>query len=662
MFTYKDISVEQRPDRLIISNSKITRELDIANGYPRTVALAGANGRALAAESETIDFNFMGYNMPGRSDVVYEITNIECCAVEPTLFEGGHVRVCMDIFEPRGQLKFRREYIIYPEVAAIAVETSIVSPVEPNVYWTYRSQLRCVENRATNGPHYNAMDAITPAEDVTRFDAVEFLGRTDNCDVQVYEHPDVKANANGNILYCSNSDGSGFAFLQEAPPSVERRDLEEFDFHFGDDRRIASCCWGVSPHEVEPGKSYRGYRHIILVFNTPREREEIIFNYLKARYPDSSRKHAVMVNPWGCGGFPSRVSEEFLVSEVKATAKLGAECYQIDDGWQRGNGLWDLLGSNFALGNEFWEISTTRLKGTFAPMRAAADKVGVELALWTAPFFNVGYRDSVPFGDMILKYHREWGFNFIKVDSMVLRDYAAEQRLTSMFRRIREESNGEIFINLDVTNGQRGGFFYLLEYGNLFLQNRYVSLDIGIGYHPEKTLNSLWRLARYTRAQYLQIEIPYHAKVNEDFYTKNMAQRPSPSSYPQRYWAAIALFADPLLWFAPSDVVEPYASELREVMELHKKYRDKIFAGDTFPVGQEPNGKAVTGLWSRRDDGGMLVVYRELGSENGEIALELPGVENAAVKLVHGNATAEWKNGALQVTIPAAADFALFEY
>jgi len=88
-----------------------------------------------------------------------------------------------------------------------------------------------------------------------------------------------------------------------------------------------------------------------------------------------------------------------------------------------------------------------------------------------------------------------------------------------------------------------------LEYGNIFLENRYV-YGSGIGYHPEDTLNNLWTLSQYVRTQTLQIEIPAHEAVNNDFYIdRNQIQ---PDLYSAEYWAAIALFANPLLWFAPS--------------------------------------------------------------------------------------------------------------
>ena len=662
---YKDIYVRWNDGKLVIGNAAIERTLNIANGYPETISLKDLrHNRELVKPTGEIDFNYMGYNMPGLNNVVFHIEEIKAEPVQNSLYDNEHVRVTIKINEPNEEIIYLREYIIYPELPAIAVRNYITPAVNPNVYWTYRELLRCRENRATNGPHYCSVDAVIPGDDINRFDAVEFMGRTDDNDVQVFEHFDVKENTNGNLLYCSNADnGYGFVFLQEAPPSPERRDMENFDFYFTGNNRIRSCCWGVAPHEIKPNETYRSYRHIIILFNDDMERRTAVFNYMKTRYHERPQDHAVMVNPWGCCDFPKRVSEAFLIDEIKAAAKLGADCYQIDDGWQHGRGLWDMMGGNFHLTRKFWDISTTRLNGTFEPMVKTAEENNIDLALWTAPSCNLDYIDWESFADMVIKYHNECGFNFFKIDAMMLRSYESERNVEKIFTKARNASNGEIFFNLDVTNGQRGGYFYFLEYGNIFLENRYIGLSVGIGYHPEKTLKSIWRLAKYTRLQLLQVEVPNRGMFNEEFYRKNKSYHVMPNCYSQKYWAAVAMFANPLLWFAPSQLNDECASDITEMVELHKKYRSDIFAGDIIPIGAEPDGRAFTGFWSRRENAGMIIVYREYGCSLDYDLIDLPGVDvTAEFELVAGNGCVKAEDGKWRVTIPEAAGFAMFKY
>lgn len=663
-FSHLDIAAEWDEHFLCVGNSLIRRKMDISKGYPATVELTDlANRRELAVPSEEIDFFCMGYNLPGRNNAKFRITGIEATAVPQSIYEGEHVKVTISIEEPTEDIIYRREIYIYPHLAAISVRNFMTAAVMPNLYWTYRKRLRCDENRTTCNKHiFSAVDALTLAPSLSERFAVEFLGRTDESDQQVFEHRPAGDSACGNLLYVTDADGSGAVILQEAPPSDERRDMETADFKFGSGNRVWSCCWGFAPGEIRPGVEMRSYRHSIIAFGSESERRTAVFNYLKRRYPERPEERLVMVNPWGCGDFPNHACEKFLCDEIAASAdKFGAECYQIDDSWQQGGSLWRLLGENCHVDKDFWEISTTVLNGTLEPMADTAERHGIKLGLWTAPSLNVEYRDWREFAEMVLRYHREYGFLFFKVDAMALRSYEAERNIERAFRAVRDESDGKVMFNIDITNGQRDGYFMFLEYGNLFLENRYVSLNNFIGYHPDKTLRTLWRLAKYTRTQYLQIEVPCRSQTNHARAAVNPSYHVMPDVYSWSYWGAIALFANPLLWFAPSLVAESECAELREVVELHKKYREEIFAGDILPIGAEPDGRAVTGLWSRRADGGLIVVYREYGCSVPEARIEL-GETVGVLTAIGGNGSAAPDGTGIKVNLPAAGSFVLFQY
>ena len=665
-FTYKDIIVRWDAETLEVGNSTIRRIMNIADGFPKTVSLGTPGSpRELVKPSTAIDVSFMGYNQPGRNNAKYEITGITAKTVPGDLYEPEHVTVSLEMTEPKEKLRLRREYIIYPELPALSVRNFLTAAVIPNVYWTYRERLRLRENRMTNGPIYNTADALVPADTLTNRLAVEFLGRTDySCD-QVFEYPSPAGSATGNLLYVDDDNAAGFVILQEAPPSAERRDMELFDFKFEDDQdgRIVSCSWGVSPSEIVPGKEYQSYRHTVILYNNGDEKRSAVHNYLTRRYIDDPANHVVMVNPWGCGDFATRAGEKFLLEEIAAAEKFGAECYQIDDGWQRGGSLWELICANHHIGREFWDVAPQKFSDGLNPLAKTADEHGIELALWTAPSFNTAYRDGDDFAEMVLKYHKKYGFRFFKIDSMVLGSYESERNIEKMFRMVRTASDGKVLFNLDVTNGQRGGYFYLLEYGTLFFENRYIGWTEPLGYHPEHVLRSLWRLAKYTRAQYLQIEIPYRRMLEKLTPDPDSTFRVNPGKYSWSYWGAVAMFANMLLWLAPSTVEDDDIQELREVVELHKKYRSKIFAGDILPVGAEPDGAAITALWSRRSDGGMLLVFREEGCRSATAEIDL-GATISAPRPVGGDrrASAVPNGEKLNVTMPENASFTLFEY
>ena len=100
-----------------------------------------------------------------------------------------------------------------------------------------------------------------------------------------------------------------------------------------------------------------GHRHILGLFHGKEERDRILKNYLALRFPGSEQQDSIMVNAWGCGRFPEFVSENFLMEEIRASKELGATHYQIDDSWQEGEGLVDLIVKNRYMTSDFWNIS-----------------------------------------------------------------------------------------------------------------------------------------------------------------------------------------------------------------------------------------------------------------------------------------------------------------
>lgn len=653
LISFQDIEVTLSGQTLVIANNKIRRELDLSSGAPRTVSLQDAQGMEFANPAKAdADLAFIAMYPAGMDPAIpWAVTDISAEKVPESFRDSEHVKVAISMREEVSETEYLREYIIYPGFPAISVRNAIRPKVLPILYWTPRGNLD--QDLYRPDIRESCADSILCAAGFLPEKTVSFAGRTDYHDELMKEHKADQEYLNGNLLFCKNSSGAGFLYLQEAPPSGERRDMETCDFRVKDGE-IHSCSWGIHPSEIRPGKTFRGYRHDLLVYHSDEERDALLKAFLKKRF--SAKPYSVMVNPWGCGHFPQLVSETFLIDEMKAAAEVGATHYQIDDAWQEGGSLAELSSKNRHITEKFWRISQERLNGTFAPIMKAAKEAGILPGLWMAPSFNCEYQDWKAFAERVLELHGEYGFNAFKIDSVMIRTYEAEENLRSLLEYVREKTNGEVYFNLDTTNGQRPGYFLFLEYGNIFLENRYVCHLWGVGYHPEKTLRSLWRLAKYMRPQELQIEVPYAGDINPEFY----AQKPwcPPQTYPQDYWAAIAMFANPLLWFAPSTVKPEDRAGIRAVMEIHKTHRDAIFAGEIHPVGQEPDGKAFTGLLSHNAETGKayLILYREAGAEAEKAELLLPQTRASQWKRIAGSGSvATGETGKIGVTMPRAS-------
>jgi len=644
---WEDIRISRKDDLLILENSRICRVLDLSPGAPRTVSLQTAGGTELAsAKNPVCDLGFIGMHEAGKAEAPWQIRSVQCRKKQRDLFETQHLTVEISMEEPLSGSLYKKSYILYPQLGAIGMECSLRTPVTPNMYWSHR-----IRHLQTGSPESTG-DALQLAPSIEPRQSVEFRGRTDDEPVPVLEHPVEGNELTGNLLYCDNGRGTGLVFLQEAPPSAERRDWEAYDFRYDPETRvIRSCTWGLAPEDIRSAtRTYKSFRHVLLVYQDDTEKKSILKQYLARRY-DSSAFYSITVNPWGCGRFPKLVSPDFLKKECRAAAEVGATHYQFDDGWQQGNGLAQMVNWNRHMTADFWKLRGP-LRETFAEIMQVCRKAGILPALWFAPSANAEYRDWRSSAEILWKMHRKYGIDCFKIDAVRLRSLEAERNFRSLLAFLRKKSGGKIFFNLDMTAGQRAGYFQFLEFGNIFLENRYLFVRGNKSYHPEKTLRSLWLLAKYTRPQSLQIEVPYP----EDHLARASADDPRPRPecclYPLEYWAAVALFANPLLWFAPSTVPQKIRRVYRRMMELHRRIRDRVFAGEIYPVGEEPSGRSISGLVSTS---GFAVFFREIGSKHR--SANFPGLKNGQWKLIAGNGIL--LNGKL--TMENKASFAVFE-
>jgi hypothetical protein len=654
-----DAYMRRDTDSLEFGNRHYHRRVDLSRGYPATVSLAHADGPEYGGPKISCDCGFIGINRPGYNATAYRIIEVTVVPCADAVYDSPHLRIGIHFTDTVQEVEFLREIFVYPDLPAHSVRNSIRSRVLPNLYWNYRTELSGSGNTArypdrhleSTGDSLRLADGFHPAK------AVEFSARTDYTDQLVIEHrADGQSRMNGNLLYVQNESSAGFCILQEAMPSAEKRDFEPHDFRW-QDGEVLSCTWGISPAEFKLNTWMAGCRHSLIVFRSRTEAARNLQEYLKRRFPIRPHERFITVNPWGCGRFQKLFSETFLEDEIEAAAKCAADIYQIDDSWQKGESLMSLM-HNHHIKPDFWDISPERLgQDSFSNLCICARRHNIDLALWTAPSANTAFSDWRALAGKLLEYHRRYGFRMIKVDGVQLRSYEAESNLEQLLKTLREASGGAIYFNLDVTNGQRGGYFRFLEYGNIFLENRYVNLKNTIGYHPEKTLRSLWRLSRYVRTESLQIEIPAPDDVLPEFYES--LRLANPCCYPLEYWAAIPMFASPLLWFAPSTVSPETRETVRRMMSLHRSIRDGVFGGHVFPVGEEPDGGAITGFYADR---GWLLAFREAGCGRDTIQLELPAsIPRIHPELLSGTGSLEQNSDGISLTLPERCACALFK-
>ena len=650
-YSYKDVKISWQNSTLTLSNSRLTRCIDWSRGMPKTLSMS-VDQVVLAGENPGFDFHIAGFSHPGieflHSDYQLEYVNFSQLSAP----DGDGCQVTVHVYEAIRGIRLQTTYIMYPMLPVLAIEHQVTSPVIPMQYWHPRQR----------GESFHSYDASQGREiicdslqlngfKVTQ--AIETQMRTDYYDEPVLAHDYIPGqDLYGNILLAENPAGQKFFYLQEAPPSMERRGDEPGDFLVGENQLVASLGSGLTMDDITPDRQLRTNR-VVMGMAADGDVQTLIKRYLQYRRPAVLPIcGTITVNPWGCGCFPQLLNAEFMNKEIEAAGKIAADVYQIDDGYEHGL-LQDLTLHNRSLDKTFWSTRRDLLPEDFAPLRQLAGQNNLQLSLWFAPSFNVQYRNWRESADILLQHFRKNRFSSFKLDAVVLNSYTAEENFHKLLSALYQESDGQITVNLDVTNGTRGGLYKFAEYGLIFLENRYCCHQwVRNPYHPENTLDNLWNIAQYAPIQSLQIEIPNPGNCNAECYkNKNM---PLPTLYSLEYWAMIPFFASPLLWMAPSQLSEENIAILNKLMQLQRKYRDNWRNAIISPVGNRPDGAQITGFYA---DSGYLLLFRELQGPS-QAQLQLPKFTQAELLYSTHSAGIE-SDGTVSMAQPGSA--ALFK-
>ena len=640
---FKDIVYSFQDGILTISNSRIRRVIDFSQGMPKTQSLY-IDGVNVCEPPTAFDFHLVGFPDPGigRLNSDCHLTGVKCTQLECPDDEG--LKVTVSVTECVRNLRLSFNYYIYPELPILATDVEFCSAVIPHISWKYRN---------ARPPEAEGSDTIVDSLRLpifTPLKSIEFCMCTDNHNDLVVEHPVTAGEpCIGNILLAKQNDGEAvFFFLQEAPPSNERRDHSPWDFQLATDGTLASLGSGIIEEDIVPGRKLVTNRVLCGIAKNG-DTETLIKKYLRHRRPVSTAiGNTITVNPWGWGNFINLLCESFLVDEIKAAAALNADSYQVDDGYEQGN-LGDLSVQNRPLDKSFWVLNNRLLPDGFTPLVKAAEDGGINLSLWFAPSTSRAYEDWRESADVLLGFYRKYGIRCFKIDGVIFSSYQAEENFGRLLQTIYVESNGEITVNLDVTNGSRGGLYKYAQYGSIFLENRYCCHPWPkCPYSPESTLSNLWRLSKYCRCQNLQIEVPSPDNLNEQCYLDhNMTL---PTAYPVKYWAMIPMFSSPLLWLASSQIKPETAQNISEVMQIHRAYRDNWRNAIISPIGDEPSGKSICGFLA---DTGWLLVFRELNAPE-TAKLPLPAFTTAECVYSTAETTLD-ADGTVRFTAPASA-------
>ncbi len=604
-------SAKLENDILTLENSKISRVYKWNNGNIITLSLTDkSSGKVWTMNSTKPDLAFP--NQGEKAEKAFFSSKV----VAETAVTPEHLEAEITYFLDK--LEVKRIFRLYPNCAALACD----------LY--FRGESKAVWLQAgTNLADMVNLEKLTPSNAGNntpvieklelpgkhwRLNAIEFSDITDRYNNLVSKVETFSYRPNfykGNILFAhDNISNSGVFILKEAPTSNVQLAYPGSDFltEFGTFRVIGA---GLNTSDLHPTEWRRGYGFVTGVYaGDEKNRYKTLRTYQKnIRIQKPGRDEMILMNTWGDRGQDSRVREKFALEELAAGAKLGITHFQLDDGWQSGRSSNSAQkgGSleNIWRNPNYWEPNPEKFPNGLDPVVKKGKELGIEVCLWFNPSPDNSNENWEKDANTLIGLYKKYGIRTFKIDGVNLPTKLAEVNFRKFLDKVSFETNQNVVFNLDVTAARRGGYHYLNEYGNIFLENRYTDWT---NYYPYTTLRNLWMLSKYVPAQNLQIEFLNKGR-NADKYLAN--DRFAPKNYSFDYLFAITMMAQPLAWFEGTGLPEE-AFATSKLIKMYRQHNTKIHSGQIFPIGDEPNGIDWTGFQSIvSNTEGYVLMFRE---------------------------------------------------
>ncbi len=601
-----------------IGNSLIERTWDICEHGLRSVALINKSlGNICKSEVAIPSFHYEGLTFNKyreNSFLQFALQEITQLSNMDSLYSVPNLEVVAYFLDEIHGIEIKNHIIVYEDTPVIKTYTEIKSVNFPSGEFFNDERINCFD--------------IVPVPQDAKFDSREFFTRTDFTNDLIMLKKEAIDFDKGNILFSDNLNDKMF-ILKESPCFTDQRKECKGNFWI-DKGYIKVLGTGIRPEEISDSKFRRTYACITGVFSNGFDEgiRALKLTQKNLYLMEISKNCMLVANPWGDRNCPNAICEEFVINELEVCHKMGITHYQIDDGWQKGKSF-KRMNRNENIESDYWDIDPTKFPKGFSPIVELAKSFEIILSLWFAPNFNKLYEEIDAETAVLKKMHDAYGISIFKIDGVKLRNKDTEERIEYMFRKLRDISNGEIYFNLDLTADPRSGYFMFLEYGILFLENRYT--DWG-NYYPTLTLKNLWDLSLFIPTKRLQIEF-LNLSRNPDKYDEKGDFQP-PSDYSTEFAFAITMFANPLAWCEVSRLDEKSLASYSSMIALYKRHSDEIANGDIFPIGNRPDGNTFTGFQSHNhlSECGFIIVYKENALES-EFTFNLHFLDEKALNL-----------------------------
>ena len=544
-----------------------------------------------------------------------------------------------------GSLFVKRTFKIFPETPAIVTDTYLKSE-------TFAEQW--------NTGHDEVIDQLSLPGKHWYIEAVEFFDTSDMYNTLVNKTSNISYRVEtpfrGNLLFAHNREEKrGLFMLKEAPCSINQLRYPGYDFlvNYGTMKMVGT---GIHPVDLQKmkGEWVKAYGSVTGLYEGDKKAAMIALREYqkKTRIFQEGRDNMLIMNTWGDRGDLERLTESFSIDQMKACAALGISHFQLDWGWQEGGKQTSSI--------NIWSPKKALFPNGFNEIIKQGKQLGVELCLYFVPKYannNASWEEDA---DALINLYKNHGVRIFKIDGQRIPTKVAEVNLRKMYEKVLRETDNNVVFNLDITNGPRGGYFYMNETGNLFVENRYTKFGT---YYPYQTLRNLWMLSHFVAPERLNFEFLNKWK-NKDQYPEDDPF--APANYSFDYLFAITMVAQPLAFFDAADLpVNPLNKS--SLMHDYRAIQYDLQNGNTMPIGDEPSGVSWTGFQSIHSDRGYFIIYREDNRYDRQI-IETFLEEGANVELqpLYGGKAVSCqvvgKSGAISFSLPEKNSFEIYKY
>jgi len=302
----------------------------------------------------------------------------------------------------------------------------------------------------------------------------------------------------------------------------------------------------------------------------------------------------------------------------------------------------------------FWTLDPKKFPSGLNTILEKADELGIKMGFWFAPDSTDDFSRWENDAEIVRVLSEDCGASYIKLDGAMIRNQACEDNYFSFLKAISKLRGGKLNFNLDITYGKRLGYFCGIEYGTLFVENRYTDWK---NYYPHRTLRNLWQLSRYLPASKFQFEV-LNIRRNAHLYGDDPL---APANYDIDWCFASVMAANPLIWMEMQNLNEEDTQALRKIIGIYRDNRDAMCEMSVHPIGDLPNGIGWSGFFWKGKNSGYVTIFRGITDEDTH-TFSLPVCGKCTV--LHSNTDAEVSETpeGLKVTLGKKRGYAFIKY